>query len=482
MTKIDNSLRDNKLINFKPIKMTSSYSHHTPVHAHNQSFAHLPDTFHTHSPVVETLSAKCLSISDIEYLTESYVPNKSKSTPLEINKNIISDQTVNKTTDNFIIKPFESLKITTQTACFYTEGCIDIKAAFELLQVTRVNLPIPKRPTKKFKIPHCGHNGSLLSIRMLGITRGIVRSLTKKFFSHSTTIDVSCRDKMVSVKLAPNSIHMCGLTSSDMSYECAGYIIQHLIDVQKYLDFITNEPIEAEKCFSWIKDNTTGEEVKRKVSSNMTTKDGRTLVFNREVKDNYLKCPEEIPNEINADFIRYILNVCNDYEFLSDLTKKIDWIRTIKNVYVETPRLIKFSSIMINYNYELGFPVDRFALCMEINKINEMNEMTGDPSKRERRIYARYDNRIDYSVSIELLKDGNGSVAKKTRKKTGVASTTLIVYQSGNVTLSAGTEELARESYYMFMNIISVIRPVIIGTPVPVKKVKVATPAISYKL
>lgn len=202
--------------------------------------------------------SEVLSVSPESYFEEDFEDNDNSGTtshteiynPKGINNvgHMNSVQNIHHSIGaNIIIRSFEDLKITTQTACFTMKGNVHLEKVFYLLPFLRVELPVPKRKTKKYKIPHVGPPGSLLSIRYQGKTRGIVRSEALTHFSHSITIDATCYVKMVSVKLAPNSLHMCGLTSKDMPKECASYIVLHLENIQGWLDYQNNNKDMAEK-------------------------------------------------------------------------------------------------------------------------------------------------------------------------------------------------------------------------------------------
>src|SRR5207237_7875328 len=93
---------------------------------------------------------------------------------------------------------FDTLPVTTMTLVLPLTGRINLPLAFNLLPITRLEFTAPRRQKKRFKIPHCPVPGAILSLRFLGHTRGIIRSLEGKFFKHSITIDLATREKNVS--------------------------------------------------------------------------------------------------------------------------------------------------------------------------------------------------------------------------------------------------------------------------------------------
>src|SRR5579884_50593 len=118
------------------------------------------------------------------------------------------------------VTKFENLKITTMVCVFHLNGTLDIKTLFYFLPVTRIDLPQRVRQTKKYKIPYCGIPGAITSIRYEGNVRGIVRSSTGTYFGHSLSIDIATSVKNIAVKLAPESVHMCGASSNETAWEC----------------------------------------------------------------------------------------------------------------------------------------------------------------------------------------------------------------------------------------------------------------------
>jgi hypothetical protein len=138
------------------------------------------------------------------------------------------------------------------------KGSTVIDNIFPLLGITRLNLPPPLRPTKQFKIPYCGKPGAILSAKYKGITRGIVKSKTKRSFLNSITMDVCTSKKNVNAKLSGEIIQMCGPDSEALARETAQHIIDHLLELQKELEYINSDPTVRDKTIDWVKDNTKG--------------------------------------------------------------------------------------------------------------------------------------------------------------------------------------------------------------------------------
>jgi len=156
------------------------------------------------------------------------------------------------------IVDFEYLKVTTMTVIVKLTGNVIIENAFPLLNITRLDLPPPLRPTKKYKIPYCGIPGAFLSAKFQNITRGIVKSKSSKSFLNSITIDICTSKKNINAKLSGGKIHMCGPNSEKLAIETAEHIINHLLNLQSELDYIHADPEVRDRSIEWLKDNCIG--------------------------------------------------------------------------------------------------------------------------------------------------------------------------------------------------------------------------------
>ena len=176
------------------------------------------------------------------------------------------------------IVDFDCLKVTTMTVIVKLKGNVIIENIFPLLNITRLDLPPTSRQTKKFKIPYCGIPGAILSAKFRNITRGIVKSNSKRSFLNSITIDICTSKKNINAKLSGEIIHMCGPDSEELAIETANHIIDHLLKLQEELNYIhqtddtfndesdnrsdespnTNERLD--RTLNWIKENTIGKD------------------------------------------------------------------------------------------------------------------------------------------------------------------------------------------------------------------------------
>ena len=102
---------------------------------------------------------------------------------------------------------------------------------------------------------------------------------------------------------------------------------------------------------------------------------------------------------------------------------------------------------MVNYNYDLGFDIDRWKLYSHINGLNGFS--------------ARYENTTDHCVTIQLPYEIPDHLLDVIVKKNKTQKHSFLVYKSGLVTQSGPCEELSREAYNLFNSTIKTLRPYI---------------------
>lgn len=342
------------------------------------------------------------------------------------------------------IPPFESLRVTTMTLVMALDGSVLLNNAFNLLPITQVQLPPTKRTTRKCKLPHFGLPGAILSMRFGSCTRGIVRSNSKTYFKNSITIDIDAGIKNISAKLSPTTIQMCGAVSVDNGRCAAQYIIQHLSEVQDILDMIQDSPEIAKKALDWAVTKSRGGELIRSVVEQKRV--GHLILdITKDVVDYGNVPPGDIPSDVDERIAAFFVSFIPDFFYNSDYVAKLNWIMTVKNVINPPVSILYIYNAMVNYNFSLGFPIDRFALHRLINRYDGF--------------VSRYDNVIEHNVTIELVyePETNPYFAKKNNK---VPRHVFLVYRSGLVTLSSSINGSAMaDAYYRFRSAIELFKP-----------------------
>lgn len=340
------------------------------------------------------------------------------------------------------IKNFDELRITTMTLVLTLSDPVDMVLAHQLLPITKVEINQP-RFSAKCKLPHTGHSGDILSARHCGNVRGIVRSSAGSF-KNAVTVDICTQTKNISLKLSTESIQMCGASSKEDGTEAANEIIKHLIKVQEYIDKLKNDPV-AEKTLEWVKNNIKGYKMDKPAYKIIQGNNLNLRVFTGNDIDHSISKPlVAIPKDLDKEFAEYLISLSEDFIYHSDICKKYEFLRKVS--YVSNPSLhvTEYYEAMVNYNYYLGFEVDRFQLNNAID--------------RRYGFISRYNNALSNSVTVELPYEPVNNKNSK-RRKNKIPHHTFLIYKSGAVTQSGPGGDLMKEAYYLFMNTIKEIEP-----------------------
>ena len=409
---------------------------------------------------------------------------------------------------------FEYVPVTTMTVVISFTGRVNILQAFPLLEITRMKIEESNRRRQKFKIPHPGFPGAILSATYGGFTRGIVRSTTPKFFRNSITIDISTKKKNVNIKLSATGIQMCGPTSDDMAMEAANYLIDNLYKAQDMIDYIRFNPEIAEITLDWVKEHTKGESVLVAESTDKIIDQSKIVFYqadgvinskdreNREKSDDsdvsndnnvapivgyvepevvfnesenvweqiqgyYVQrvnsnvIPDEyttgFPETIDKNIAKFLVEQAPDYSRHDIYSIHLDWLMTLSEIIQRPVQVCKLQKAMVNYNYDLGFDVDRWELCRRIHGVNGFS--------------ARYENTTDHCVTIQLPYKIPQHLGDLIAKKNKLPKHSFLVYKSGLVTQSGPCEELSKDAYMLFNRTILNIRHYIVKKS-PCRKMK----------
>ena len=95
---------------------------------------------------------------------------------------------------------------------------------------------------------------------------------------------------------------------------------------------------------------------------------------------------------------------------------------------------------MVNYNYQLGFKVNREKIKQVFDESNEGWT-------------ARYDPRLDHTVTLQIPYEVPEEM-QFMRKPNKVHCHTFMCQKSGVITQSGPDERMMKDAYYMFMELI----------------------------
>jgi len=340
------------------------------------------------------------------------------------------------------IKSFKDLTVTTMTLIVQFSGKLQINPIFCLLPITRIEIPEKKRSTKKVKIPYCGIPGAILSLRFSGFTRGIFRTASRRHFRNSITMDISTKTKNISLKLSENSIQMCGPTSLEMGQEAIHHLFDHIRNIQENIEYIQSHKKEADIALEWTIEKTRGS-CKNRTEQEILQCENVSLAVTENHPDYSVIIPsEEEISKSNVDqkIVRFLLRQCPDFDYHSQLCEDFRQIMDLEWVVKDGLHCDNIYKAMVNYNYHLGFQIDRQHLK------NVFDSVDGSWC-------ARYDPRLDHTVTIQIPYEVPPEL-QFMRKKDKIHCHTFMVQKSGVVTQSGPDEKMMEETYYKFMNII----------------------------
>lgn len=349
--------------------------------------------------------------------------------------------------------PFPDLKITTMTMVLTLTASVNKDVVFHLLPITRIPVS-QKRATSKCKLPHSDTPGTIFSVRHKGNVRGIIRTNAGPF-KNAVTIDISTSVKNLSVKLSPTSVQLTGASSRADGVEATTHVINHILNIQRLIERIrADEDITAD-AIQWVKENTRSTLCAREyqVAKQCT---GMVLNITRTVYDHSITKPTvEVPDHLDGELVALFLSLSDDFLYHSDFCRKLDFLPSVPNAIDTlegedtTPELtIEHVNVaMMNYNYSLGFEVDRARLNMF------MHNNSG--------FVSRFNNEFTNCVTVELPYEPPPGATIK-RRKNKVPHVTFLVYFSGSVTLSGPGGTIMEDAYYLFMNTIQTLQPWIV--------------------
>lgn len=325
------------------------------------------------------------------------------------------------------ITPFNQLKITMMTVIFNIEGGVQIEEAFHFLPITFINA------TKKIKgkVPNHRIPGKIVSLRYKDKVRGMNIG---KAFANSVAVDMSMKDKVISMKLCTGKIQSCGAQSIEAAVKAANFLLKHLTDTQRMIDSMRickNLP----EVIQWVKDLTRGEEY----YGTKITKNSKIVIVEKYLDHVIDWKDEKMPYRFIKSIVDYLLSFAYEYESHREFSDKLDLIASLVDVVRTAPKIAAYRCAMVNYNYNLGFLVDREALNSIINDTPECG------------MSARYNNILMTSVIVEIPYETEETVYKKKK----ASKITFLVYRTGSVTLSGLGGEIAERAYLKFMNFIS---------------------------
>lgn len=308
--------------------------------------------------------------------------------------------------------PFDQLSTTLMTFIVNINGSMNKEAIYETYPVQKVSID-QKRKKKKIKIPHFPeHVSKCISMGFGNSCRGVFR----KPFKNNASSVMCLKEKNISIKFFDDILQLTGAKSLSHVNECLYYLTKDLNDIQDELDHIQNDKEKAEKTLKWIADNLSG-------------------------PNDMLNQLPEIADSPDERIATFLLSYYSEFNRWSDYQVVLKWI-------LETPRVIstdfsfKFCTlVMTNYNFDLGFEVNRNELVKQI--------------LLKTKFVPHYNNEVNYAVNIRLpyRRDERFRMIRKKKKEDYDFS--YQIYKSGRITFSGPNPTLMRGVYDYFQGFIN---------------------------
>jgi hypothetical protein len=312
----------------------------------------------------------------------------------------------------------EAIPVTTMVVIVSFEPLIDIDLLFPLLTMSRFKTIL--KNSKKVALPLL-KAGSLISARYKGVVLGDVQFVHPRFFKNSITVDISTTQKNVNVKVSKGKLHMCGIKNISMVHEATNLIFTHIEEAEKLLSRMEEKHLDA--ALEYVENN--DEACIQGLDKDIMEK----LIYYAT------KCTEIKQFTDMIENFRKSLNE-NKYYFHEG---RIYLLNNDKDKVACDMRLTAVRKAMANYNFSLGFKVNRGELAKRIDGVSDFT--------------ARYNNTIDYSVTIEHPH------TETMKKKKDSPHVTFTVYKSGILTISGPYHEIIDPIYEKFIKIVENIRP-----------------------
>lgn len=153
------------------------------------------------------------------------------------------------------------------------------------------------------------------------------------------------------------------------------------------------------------------------------------------------------PEGINGKIANFLLDQAFDFYRYDCYCFHLEWITTLDRLYCGDVSISQIPTSMVNYNYDLGFPVKKGKVSKYIN--------------RDFGFVPAYENTHDHSDKILLPCTIPPHLEDQIRLK-NAPKHTFTLHKSGSVTQSSPCEELAEIAYYLFHHAINIIKDKVI--------------------
>ena len=309
-----------------------------------------------------------------------------------------------------------------------------------------------------------------------GKTRGLVEG---KSFRNSIILSVVMDKygKTVSVKLLPDKIQMCGLSSLEQGLKATKIVLNHLVEAETYLRYLAENPDQLGPVLNWYDNylNNFRVEVSEPravtpdfiegspdtVTSEITSPGPqlRDLILSGDLESeeesdenvSFLKPASTVSKAEVAHldpFVFHLLSRCIDghrgpEEILIHMRALLGLSIFVKRPSSLPIQVTEIREEMAGYSYNIGFFLDRFKLHKLANHYQGF--------------YSTYNNAIDNEVFIILPLKEVSDEDRRSGKK--IPRVNFRVRYNGSVNQSGRGGQHAKKGFERFMGLLAELRP-----------------------
>lgn len=354
---------------------------------------------------------------------------------------------------------FESLKISTMTGIVQINQTVNLEGAYCWLRLPFYKWQDGAQHRLTAPIPYSGVPGTISSIRGGNLCRGYPRKT--KPLKNSITVYLDTIDKNVSIKVGPQKLHITGGKSREELGLATQLLLQQLQQAESDFRYCQLNRDAWAKVIEWFLHAVRGPTVLRPITGPPSGVDGEVPPLIEYVMDQQTNPIVILPSDelgLDKRMLDIVTNFAREFQYFSDVYKHLlmmnmcNVVLTTTNTSTntgvdqgqqETTGNLALQLGMTNYNYNIGFDVDRLALAdyMEANGF-----------------VIGHHNATDVGVKFLLPFETTDTVIAHRKKKT---KHTFILYRSGQITQSSPNPELAQLAYQKFMSIVASVYPLV---------------------
>jgi hypothetical protein len=316
--------------------------------------------------------------------------------------------------------PFEKLKISLITYIINVAGVYDREIIYEMFDVKLLPEFGDNSELRKTKLPHVTDEpGAIIS---MVYDKDNWRGIRRKPFKNTTTFTMCLVDKNVGVgisnsKSGTTNIKIVGGLGDDHVIATINFINDKLMNAQNILDYMNDRKEKCIEVIEWM--------------SKVIPSDGT------------LKYPAEIPENLDHIIASYFLRPFHEFHNWTDYHTFLQWIIVPKRIVEPDFKGLQITSVtqtMTNYNYDLGFQVNRVELAKWAGICTKFKPYYDNTTRQPA-----------VKLTLSYLRDDSFSNIRKKKKDT---KHTIQVHKSGKVTQSGPRPNLMEEVYNLFMDFV----------------------------